>query len=382
MMLRSRREAGSRSERVGLGRGGVVAALAILLSGQVLVSTERGRAERAAAERAPRAVALPPAPAAPPDGAVAASPVGTAELPTLVVGPPAPDRRMQVAGGARVTGPLWALAPLPPVPEGFTLADGSALPPPRAIVPRDVAGEVDQAPAPDGDDLTAPPRPTRSAETSAEKPLSLRITVSTGKTLNGPGDWLNVRAAGSAACYVAVFHVDGEGTPTILFPRRFDLVYRPNESYQLAAQSAAGDRGEFLIAVASVYPLKPEDALLALETRAPLVAAPPGSAPPEGAFGAALDSLRNHLRGRIGGPAALTGWERHAWTVAATFHPPTGSAAPPDAAPPDAAPPADRPPPAPKAGPADTAAAIRIQPQPRSGEREPGGAAAPGPGGD
>jgi hypothetical protein len=246
-------------------------------------------------------------------------------MPSLLVGPPAPERL--APGGVPVArGPGYRGAPLPPVaglaPIQFPAA-GPAVP--LAIIPRAAAGGQTDDPGP----AAVAPRPQRSAETSEERPLTLRVTVNEAESsVHGPGAWLKVRASASAPCYVAILHVDGERHVNILFPRRFDIAYQPNVTYNLMTRSAPGETGEVVVAVASVYPLTAADALAAIQASRGIA---PASA--RGMLSSGLwDALETFLRGRADGEPKLKNWERHAWRVAMAGHRPA-AAAPPETAP-------------------------------------------------
>lgn len=293
----------------------ILAVLALGLVGVASLGKSRSGSTR---RRNPAARAVRPP--APPPPRPFVGPLKDPEMPTLMAGPPAPEDLGIVRGGP---GLEYHGPPLMPVPGSLpmeALSPGPAVPldvAPRAIVPRGSAGDTG---------ASAPERPARSAETSSQKPLRLRLQATrAAESAYGTGNWLNIRASGSVPCYLMLLQVDAQGRASILFPRRVDLSYRPNVSYRMAARSAAGDQGEYLIAVASVYPLTAADALAALEARAPSVETAEGAPP----LSAALDAAKSALRARADGSSTLGQWEAHAWTVTAAFHPsPEPAAAP------------------------------------------------------
>jgi hypothetical protein len=293
---------------------GLAATAAIVFLGSRALSSMRPLPAR----RQPLAVAARPEPAhvlarssemGPP------APAELPEMPSLLVGPPDPQQLASEAA-SEARGPMWNRGALPPIPGSVAL-DFSKLAPngpaiPREIVPRN----------PDNGGLTASPdetdpRPARAAETSSEKPLSLQLTVTPVESSpHGPGTWLRIRATASVACYIAVFHVNGDRRVSVLFPRRFDIVYRPNVTYTLMARAEPGEAGEVVLAVASVYPIAAADALAAVQSSRALA---PASA--RGLLSAGVwDAVEQHLRGRASGEPALPSWERHAWRVAVAGH--------------------------------------------------------------
>jgi hypothetical protein len=276
---------------------------------------------------------------APPPSPANLAPVPDApEMPSLIVGPPAPEPAVAPAApGLRVThGPNWRLSPLPPVP-GFAGAipavpirierrpgDASAM----AGAPPILPGIIEPGSS------ASPARPARSAETSAARPLVLHLrAVPSENSIQGPGEWLKIRASASVPCYVVIFHVTGNHHVRIVFPRRFDLVYEPNVSYTLLDRADPGENGEIVVAVASVYPMTAADALAAI--RASRALAPSAS---RGPLAAELwEALEANLRGRAGGAVHVKQWEPHAWRVAMAMHrPPAPEAAPADSAAPQA----------------------------------------------
>jgi len=189
-----------------------------------------------------------------------------------------------------------------------------------------------------------PPRPARSAETSAAKPLTLRLrALPSVNSIQGPGQWLKIRASASVPCYVVIFHVTGSHKVRIVFPRRFDLVYEPNTSYTLLDRADPGDSGEIVVAVASVYPMSAADALSAI--RASRALAPAAS---RGPLGTELwEALEANLKGKAGGSVHIKQWEPHAWRVAMAMHRP--------------------PPPAPEGDATDSVAPAPAPPTPKPG---------------
>src|SRR5262249_54703829 len=160
----------------------------------------------------PRASA--PAPLVGPPAPLDRPPDGAPEMPSLLVGPPAPEPAGP--GGVRLaSGPGYRGMPLPPVVGLGAIQLPPAGPAvPLAIVPRG-PGSAPGGPLLPGE--AAPPRPQRSADTSDERPLSVRVSLNEAEnSLHGPGAWLKVRASASAPCYVAIFHVDGERHVRIL----------------------------------------------------------------------------------------------------------------------------------------------------------------------
>jgi hypothetical protein len=312
--------------QVPLWAAGLAATGLLIVAAQAISSRGPARTPRRLASAAPPAAPHREAPASlmGPPAPPAAKPEEAPEMPSLVVGPPAPERPAR--DGVQVArGPGYRGAPLPPIP-GLT---GIQFPPPGpavplAIVPRG-AGTAGQDPL--GEPAAA--RPQRSTETSDDRPLTVRVSLTESESsLHGPGAWLKVRAAASGACYVAIFHIDGARHVTILFPRRFDIAYQPNVTYNLMARSDPGETGEVVVAVASVYPLTAADALAAIQASRALV---PASS--HGMLGSGLwDALEDYLRGRARGEAKLKGWERHAWRVAMAAHrPPAPKPAPAEA---------------------------------------------------
>jgi hypothetical protein len=292
--------------------GAAAAGTAILILGaHALSSRGTARSRPRPAERrpaaghpqpgAPSAIMGPPAP-------VHFGPDQVPEMPTLLFGPPAPER--PAPGGVRIArGPGYLGAPLPPIAGlgGFTV------PPPGPAVPVGIVPRAPGVPPP----AEAAPRPLRSAETSEQKPLGLRVSLDeAASSPQGPGAWLKVRASGSGPCYVAIFHVDGERHVSIVFPRRFDIPYQPNVTYNLMTRSAPGETGEVVVAVAAVYPLTAADALAAIQASRALA---PASA--RGALSSDLwEALEAYLKSRANGEAKLKEWDRHAWRVAMAVH--------------------------------------------------------------
>src|SRR5947209_6916589 len=169
---------------------GTVAVTALVLLGSGFGLVRAARVRGAASLRKPAAPVVATAPAPAPEAP---------EMPSLLVGPPVPEKpaaESPAAGGHRVApGPMGKCPPLPPVPGGVVGAIPAV---PLRIVGRAPGADLSAGGPPVLPDPSLPatvvpglpPRPARSAETSAAKPLTLRLrALPSVNSIQGPGQW-------------------------------------------------------------------------------------------------------------------------------------------------------------------------------------------------
>lgn len=226
--------------------------------------------ERAEASEVPAPAPAPaPVPGAPaPSGRVRGRLAGR-------VGPMGPltgPMNTSLPDGGPVRGPLWTRTPLPGVGPGSVLVPEVAVAPPlpasRSGGESELSSELPNARALALSQLANPQpqvrtvEPRKAAEASAEKPLTLRLSIPRPAAGYRTGDTITVRMSASADCYATLIRVDGAGKASTVFRA-------PAPSHTFACALKAGPAGtEHLAAVASVRPLSAGEVASALRTAA------------------------------------------------------------------------------------------------------------------
>lgn len=151
-----------------------------------------------------------------------------------------------------------------------------------------------------------PAEQTQRAEASAEKPLSIHLSVNAPESGPAAGEVVAVRMSASADCYAALIRVDTSGQASVVFRSP-----GPSRSFACAVRGGPGAGAEYLVAVASVHPLNGNDAVAALRSGGGFatVRTAEGGPEPGAAWSQAVAQA-----GSLSGPAAK--WQRFEWAVA------------------------------------------------------------------
>jgi hypothetical protein len=228
--------------------------------------------------------------------------------------------------GATVRGPIYTGQPLPaiggimPRSEGAP-QPGQTTPPGAPLVGTEAGSEL-----PDAQKLALarlanplkvtlpgaakPAAPTTAAApaVSAEKPLSVSLSVSSPRNGYEPGATVAVRASANVDAYFLVIAVDAQGNATTLVRSS-----SPGRSVGYAVRAQTEPGPEYVVALASVNPLTGGDAAAALRSygsafRMPVATVANAAAQPGSAWSAAV----SHAAALGGG---TKGWKRFEWAL-------------------------------------------------------------------
>jgi hypothetical protein len=241
-------------------------------------------------------------------------------------GPVAGPLNTDLSGAQVVRGPIWTGKPLPAIGSGLLSPQGESEPGaagpalPHAGSPGNAAGSelpdlqklaLARLANPLNAGSTRPGAPAApAAAVSAEKPLTVSLSVSRPTSGYEPGATVAVRASASADAYFVLIGVDADGHASTLFKspgaaRSF--------GYLVRAQAQPGP--QYVVVVASAQPPTGGDVAAALRAHGPGFVAPMMQVVNEAAQPGSAWSAAVSQAAALGGGSK--GWRRFEWSVSA-----------------------------------------------------------------